>query len=96
MYPDGRIVSDEGNEQQVQAEKVAALLAEIEALGFLEMRHSYGPLDACCDCFTCQVTIRSGDSIKTVRTVGAAPDTPPELWRVIEQIQRLVSGTAQD
>ena len=96
VYPDGLIVSDEGNELRVQAEEVSTLLAEIEALGFFEMSHSYGPLNACCDRFTHQVTVRSGDSVKTVRTIDAAPDTPPELWRVIEQIRRLVSDTAQD
>jgi hypothetical protein len=90
VCPDGQIVTADGREWQVTPEQVEQLLAEIEALGFFEMNNRYMPLDTCCDRFTYEITVRRGDTVKTITTIDAAPDTPPELWRVIDEISRLV------
>lgn len=89
VYPDGRVVSSEGQERWVTEQEVTELLDEIEALGFFEMQGSYGPLDACCDRFTYRITVVRGDEAKTVRAVEAEPDIPQEFWRVAELIRHL-------
>jgi len=91
VYPDGRIVAGDGREWRVTPQQVEQLLAEIEALGFFEMKGRYMPLNTCCDRFIYEITVHRGNSVKTVRTIDAAPDTPPELWRIIDEISRLVS-----
>jgi hypothetical protein len=91
VYPDGRIVTADGREWQVTPEQVEQLLTEIEAMSFFEMEGRYMPLNTCCDRFTYEVTVRSGDKVNTVTTIDAAPDAPPELWGIIEEITRLVS-----
>lgn len=91
VYPDGRIVSSEGQERWGTEQEVAELLDEVEALGFFEMQDAYGPLNACCDRFIYQITILRGDKAKTVRVVEAEPDIPQEFWRVAELIQNLAT-----
>jgi hypothetical protein len=95
IYPDGRITANDGREWQVAAERVEQLLADIEALGFFEMTGRYMPLNTCCDRFIYEITVRSGDRVNTVKTIDAAPDTPAELWRVIDEVSRLVSGLGE-
>ncbi len=95
VYPDGRIVAGDGRQWRVTPEQVEQLLAEIEALGFFEMSGRYMPLNMCCDRFAYEITVRRGDTVKTITTIDAAPDTPPELWRVIDEINRLVSGLGE-
>ena len=91
IYPDGRITASDGREWQVAPERVEQLLADIEALGFFEMSGRYMPLNTCCDRFTYEITVRSGDKVHTATTIDAAPNTPAELWRVIDEISRLVT-----
>jgi hypothetical protein len=96
VYPDGRITASDGREWQVAPERVDQLLADIEALGFFEMSGRYMPLNTCCDRFTYEITVRSGDRVHTVTTIDAAPNTPAELWRVIDEISRLVTDSEGD
>lgn len=96
VYPDGRITANDGREWQVAPERVKQLLADIEALGFFEMTGRYMPLNTCCDRFTYEITVRSGDRVHTATTIDAAPNTPAELWRVIDEISRLVTDSETD
>lgn len=96
VYPDGRIVATDGREWQVTPEQVEQLLAEIEALGFFEMNSRYMPLNTCCDRFTYEITVHHGDRVNTVTTIDAAPDAPPELWHVIDEISHWVSALERD
>lgn len=92
IYPDGRVVSSKGEEQTIQAEQVTALLAAIEALGFFDMKDSYGRLSQCKDCFTYELTVSSGGKVKSITTVENASDAPPELGQVLEKINTLLTG----
>jgi hypothetical protein len=96
VYPDGRITASDGREWQVAPERVEQLLADIEALGFFEMSGRYMPLNTCCDRFTYEITVRSGDRVHTATTIDAAPNTPAELWRVIDEISHLVTDSEED
>jgi len=96
VYPDGRITASDGREWQVAPERVEQLLADIEALGFFEMSGRYMPLNTCCDRFTYEITVRSGDRVHTATTIDAASNTPAELWRVIDEISRLVTDSEGD
>jgi hypothetical protein len=89
VYSDGRITQG-GNEWQVTPEQVQELLAKIETLGFFEMKGSYTELNTCCDRFTYELTVRSGDKVNRVSTIDAAPGAPAELWQVIDGISNLV------
>jgi hypothetical protein len=91
IYPDGRITANDGGEWQVTVAQVEQLLRDIEALGFFDLDSRYMPFDTCCDRFTYEITVRSGDRVHTVTTIDAAPNTPPELQQVIAEISRLLA-----
>jgi hypothetical protein len=92
IYPDGRVVASEGEQRAIEADQVATLLQAIEALGFFEMKDSYGQLSQCNDCFTYKLTVSSGGKVKSVTTIDNASDAPPELGQVLEQINTLLTG----
>ena len=90
IYPDGRWVDPKGKEQNLDAAQVASLLNDIEALGFFEMKDSYGQFSQCNDCFTYTLTVSSGGKVKTVTTKEGAKDTPPELVQILAKINGLL------
>lgn len=91
IYADGRIVAGDQTEQQVTPDQVSLLLAGIEALGFFDLEDSYGRGSTCNDCFTYELTVRSGQQVKTVTAVDGAADTPADLLQIVEMITGLVS-----
>ena len=91
IYADGRIVAGDQTEQQVTPDQVSLLLAGIEALGFFDLEDSYGRGSTCNDCFTYELTVRSGEQVKTVTAVDGAADTPAELLQIVQMITGLVS-----
>jgi hypothetical protein len=89
IYPDGRIVGDNGR-AQASASKTAAeastMLADIEALGFFKLpstKHT-----ACRECFTYHITAKSGDQVKTVAAVDGGTDTPTDFWQIYAKIKK--------
>jgi hypothetical protein len=90
IYPNGRVVYPEGEEQNLDAAQVATLLDDIEALGFFEMKDSYGQFSQCNDCFTYTLSVSSGGKVKSVSTKEGASDTPPELLQILAKINSLV------
>ncbi len=100
IYSDGRVVAqgvgEKGTEKEfrVEAVQVADLLRQIEAAGFFSLQSSYRARGACCDRFTYELTVHGEGRSKTVTAIEAAPEAPPALWDIIEQIQRLVDKAA--
>jgi len=93
VYPDGRVVAADGVEKRAAPEQVAALLAEIDRLGFFGLASNYGLGSPCRDCFSCEISVVGpGGSPKTVVAVQGAGDTPPEFLQVVEAIERLLAG----
>jgi hypothetical protein len=91
IYSDGRITTGDGREWQVTPQQVEQVLHNVEALGFFEMSGRYMSRTVCCDRFTYEITVRHGSEVKRITTVDAAPNTPANLWRIIEEISGLVS-----
>ncbi len=89
--PSGRIVGPAG-ERQVPAERVATLLAEIEAAGFFQLGDIYGRGSPCRDCFTVELTVRKGDTMKKVTAVLETQDTPAALRDVVGKVDKFVRG----
>lgn len=94
VYPDGRVMADGAQPNHVAPEEVALLLSEIEALGFFKMNSAYGQSSQCADCFYYTLTVAVGEKTKTVETVDAASDAPPELQQVLEKVSAWLSGVA--
>jgi hypothetical protein len=92
IHPDGRVFSAKGEQGAIEADQVTTLLEAIEALGFFEMKDSYGLPSQCKDCFTYTVTVSSGDKVKSITTIDNASDAPPELGQVLEKINTLLTG----
>jgi hypothetical protein len=88
VYTDGRVEASDGGRWQVAPEKIAQLVAEIERLGFFELAGRYVPLDTCCDRFTYELSVRSGERTHTITALEAAPNAPVALWDIL--------GTAND
>jgi len=90
LAEDGQVAAQETG--RVTAEQVSDLLAGIDGLGFFEMQDSYTN-DECADCFQYTVTVTSGGVTKTVNTIDAAKDAPPELGQVLTLIQTMLPAT---
>lgn len=92
IYADGTVVSAEGSRQAVAPAEVEALLAGLDGLGFFEMQEAYGQESQCADCYRYEITAVHNGQKKTVTTIDAASDAPPELAQVIDQIQKVLGA----
>jgi hypothetical protein len=43
----------------------------------------YVPLDACCDRFTYELSVRNGGRTHTITALESAPNTPAALWDIL-------------
>jgi hypothetical protein len=91
IYPDGRITASDGRQRQVTSQQVEQALSDIDTLGFFDMSGRYISGSTCCDRFTHEITVHRGDKVNTVTTIDVDPSAPPELWQIIDKINRLVS-----
>ena len=93
LYPDGRIVGDDGTDQletQVEPEVVADLVANLEGLGWFtdEMYTTWH--HPCGECYTYSITVTSGDESKTVGAVDGGTDAPAKYWLATSRISALL------
>jgi len=93
IYPDGRIVGDDGVssiEKQVTPADVDTLLAGISDLGWFtdEMYNTWHT--PCRQCFGYYVTVSYDDQIKTVKGVDGGTDAPADYWQVVSLIKGIV------
>lgn len=93
VYPDGRIVGDDGTnriEEQATPADVDALLKGISDLGWFteEMYNTWHT--PCRQCYGYYVTVSYGDQIKTVKGVDGGTDAPADYWVVISLIKGIV------
>ena len=96
IYFDGRVVSAQGIEHQVPAEEVSALLAEIEALGFFEMRDSGGLSSICADCFSHEITVSNGGKLNRLTVAGGNYDPQDPRWQIVQVIGDFLSALPVD
>lgn len=95
IYADGVVEANDGRRWQAAPEEVARLVAEIEQLGFFELDSRYVPLDTCCDRFTYELTVRSGERSHTVTVLEATPDAPQALWDALGAVQSFLSEVTE-
>ncbi len=95
IYTDGRIERPVGEQGKVDEQQVQTLLESIEDAGFFDLNDSYIPVNTCCDRFTYVITVQHNNQTKTVTTIDAAPDSPPELWQTIDAIVNLITNASQ-
>ncbi len=93
IYPDGRVVGDDGTQQleaQVEPEVVTALVANLDGLGwFTDDMYTTWHLP-CGECFTYSVTVTSGDQTKTIGAVDGGTDAPAKYWLVTSRISAIL------
>jgi hypothetical protein len=95
IYPDGRVVAYDGRKWQVSPQRVDQVLSDLNSLDFFALQSRYMPKQTCCDRFTYELTVRYGDQVHQVTTMDGSSTAPPELWRAIQAINDLISGTNQ-
>jgi len=89
IYPDGRIVGDDGTntiEKQVTPADVEKLLAGISGLGWFtdEMYDTWHT--RCGQCFGYYITVSYKGQVKTVKAVDGGTDAPANYWQVVSLI----------
>ncbi|HXV97700.1 MAG TPA: galactofuranose ABC transporter, permease protein YjfF [Anaerolineae bacterium] len=93
IYPDGRIVGDDGGvtiEKQVTLAEVEQLLAGIHDYGWFsdEMYNTWHT--PCGQCYGYYLTVAYNDQEKTVKGVDGGTDAPADYWQVISLVKGIV------
>jgi hypothetical protein len=91
VYADGTVATEAGALQPVAVADVEAMVSEAERLGFWEMAEAYGTNDSCADCFQYSLTLTWKGETKTVTTLDAASDAPPELGELLTAVNALIA-----
>jgi hypothetical protein len=94
IYPDGRIISNDGYDlpktRQVEAAVVATLVAKIVDVGFFtDIFYTTYHLP-CAACSQYSVTVKDGGQTKTVGAVDGGTDGPAMYWQVIAYLAELL------
>jgi hypothetical protein len=85
VYPDGRITGDDGTQtvnKQASPDEVAALLADIEGLGWFTDDMYSTNHKPCGQCFTYFTSVSLNGQQKTVEAVDGGTDAPAKYWLV--------------
>jgi simple sugar transport system permease protein len=93
IYPDGRVVGDDGTQQleaQVEPDVVSALVANLDGLGWFTDDMYTTWHHPCGECYTYSVTVTSGDETKTIGAVDGGTDAPAKYWLVTSRISALL------
>ena len=93
IYPDGRIVGDDGEktiEKQVSSADVEKLLADIRDYGWFtdEMYNTWHT--PCGQCYGYYLTVVHSGQEKTVKGVDGGTDAPADYWQVISLVKGIV------
>jgi len=93
VYPDGRIVADDGAkkiEKQVTPADVEKLLAGINSLGWFtdEMYDTWHT--RCGQCYGYYLTVSYQGQAKTVKAVDGGTDAPANYWQVVSLINGVI------
>lgn len=93
IYPDGRIVGNDGEnqiEEQATPEAVAQLLAAIIGKGwFTDEMYSTWHVP-CGQCFTYYITVSDQGQEKTIHAVDGGTDAPADYWQVVSVINGVI------
>jgi galactofuranose transport system permease protein len=93
VYPDGKVVGDDGTqkvEATVTPEAVTALVASLESLGWFTDDMFSTSHKPCGQCFTYFTTVTSGGGPKTVQAVDGGTDAPAKYWLATSRISAIL------
>lgn len=91
IFANGRVEhrgSGVGRSVFLRDDQVRELSKVVRAANFEALADSYVPEESCCDRFFYEITVMLDGRSKTVNTLDAAPDEPPALTRLREQLSR--------
>jgi len=93
VYPDGRIVGDDGAkkiEKQATAADAEKLLSTIKDKGWFtdEMYDTWH--NRCGQCFGYYITVSYKGQVKTVKAVDGGTDAPANYWQVVSAINGVI------
>jgi len=92
LYPDGRVVSREGDDYQVEPQQIIDLVAAFEQAGFFEMQHPAGPGGNCADCFTYEVAVRLGEKSNQLSFTDVDSNLSAEFMQTMQQLNEFLDG----
>ncbi len=93
VYPDGRIVGDDGTkkiEKQVTPADVEKLLAGISDLGWFTDEFYDTWHTRCGQCYGYYLTVSHKGQAKTVKAVDGGTDAPANYWQVVSLINGVI------
>jgi len=93
IYPDGRIVADNGAqsvEKQATADEVSALLTSINDLGWFTPNIYSTTESQCGQCYTYFTTVAFEGQVKTVKAVDGGTAAPAKYWLVTGKLSAIV------
>jgi hypothetical protein len=90
IFPDGRVVNQDGTEFQIDAEQVTKLVASFEQAGFFEMQPPGGPRGNCADCFTYEVAVRSGEKTNQVKFTDVDSNLPGAFMQTLQELNGML------
>jgi hypothetical protein len=93
VYPDGRIVADNGAdkiEKQLTTADVAVLLTAITDRGWFTENMYDTWHTPCGQCFGYYLTVVSNGQAKTVKAVDGGTDAPADYWQVVSTLNGVI------
>jgi hypothetical protein len=93
----GQITDNKGNQLVVEAAQIKILLDEFKTAGFFDMKDTFGggKLSNCKDCFTYVITVTLDGQTKTVTTQDGAAGVPEAIWKVIGELNKMITLASQ-
>ena len=99
LYPDGRIVADNGKETKettTSPEKIETLLANINKMGWFTDNMYSTFHTPCAQCYHYFTTVKYNDEVKTIEAVDGGTDAPANYWQMSGQITLIVPTFSSD
>ena len=93
IYPDGRIVADNGTqkiEKQVTPSDLEKLLSSISDMGWFTDNMYSTSHKPCGACFTYFTSVSYKGQEKTVQAVDGGTDAPPNYWQMTGILSRIL------
>lgn len=97
IYPDGRIVGDDGAktiEKQVSPADIEKLLADISAKGWFTDEFYDTWHTRCGQCYGYYITVSYKGQARTVKAVDGGTDAPANYWQVVSLINGVIPHLA--
>lgn len=95
LFADGRVVNTQGDEFQVDASEIVALVDAMEGMGFYGWRVEVPRRNTCADCFTYSIRASYKGQSNQVDFVDAQLGVPDGVWTLLDRIQVILSEAAE-